>query len=130
MCMPLNRKPGQSPLSLLAPQRGHTQRHPEHWVSFHFIVDLSFVLLCLGVATYLCWGWHCARRDLSSAQYVPAAAQQSKRDALREQSRRLMEGLGQTIAGQLRSWKLSLLKTRSDLKIQSAGGPRRAIEDD
>jgi len=85
---------------------------PEHWLSFHFFVDLSFVLLCLGVATYLCRVCHRARRDLVDVQRM-LASRQEERDAWRESSRRLREGLGAAIDAQLRDWSLTQVERQT-----------------
>ena len=85
---------------------------PEHWLSFHFFVDLSFVLLCLGVATYLCRACCRARRDLVDVQRM-LASRQEERDAWRESSRRLREGLGAAIDAQLRDWSLTQVERQT-----------------
>lgn len=85
---------------------------PNRLLSVHFAVDLSFVLLCLGVATYLFRGWHRARRDLMRVEQA-LAARADERDAWREQSRRLREGLGAAIDAQLMDWNLTRVERQT-----------------
>jgi DNA-binding CsgD family transcriptional regulator len=85
---------------------------PESWLSFHFFLDLSFVLLCLGVTGYLWRGWHGTRRALASIERV-LEERQEERDAWRESSRRLRDGLGAAIDAQLRAWSLTQVERQT-----------------
>ena len=85
---------------------------PQLGLSLHFFIDLSFVLLCLGVTAYLYRGWHRVQRELACVQHA-LAVRREERDAWRQQSRRLMEGLGEAIDGQLQRWNLTRVERQT-----------------
>ncbi len=79
---------------------------PQYWLSAHVLVELGFIALCLGAATYLTWGWYRTQRSLEQMQSV-LEAQKAERDVWRQRAKEVLEGLGQIIDIQLESWQLT-----------------------
>ena len=67
---------------------------------------MSFILLCLGSAAYLAWGWITTRLSLSLAQQE-VNTEKAERDAWRQRAQGLLKGLGQAIDEQMESWNLT-----------------------
>jgi len=87
---------------------------PEYWFSTHVLFEVGFILLCLGSATYLTWGWYNAQRSLGQAQSA-LEAQKTERDVWRKRVKDLLEGLGRAIDIQMESWKLTPVEKETAL---------------
>jgi|APSaa5957512622_1039677.scaffolds.fasta_scaffold92671_2 DNA-binding CsgD family transcriptional regulator len=79
---------------------------PETWYSFHMLVEILFLLLCLGTAAWLGRGWMEARRTLADLR-CSRDQHQVERDAWRSRAQRFLKGLGEEIDGQMTVWHLT-----------------------
>lgn len=87
---------------------------PEQGFSFHLLFEMSFILLGLGGALYLGWGWFAAQRALSRVQ-ESLVLRQAERDAWSRRARDLLAGLGRAIDTQLDAWHLTPMEKETAL---------------
>jgi DNA-binding CsgD family transcriptional regulator len=87
---------------------------PEPGLSFHLFFEISFILLGLGGAVYLAWGWFAAQRSLSRVQ-ESLSLRQAERDAWSQRARDLLAGLGRAIDVQLDAWQLTPMEKETAL---------------
>jgi DNA-binding CsgD family transcriptional regulator len=103
---------------------------PQRWISFHVIFELLMITGALLMATTLWFGWWKAERSLEE-MLEHLNARRAERDAWRDNARKALEGLGQAVDAQFRSWQLTpaerevallLLKGYSHKHVASATG--------
>lgn len=80
-------------------------RPPTPW-SLHVLAEATLVLMSLGAASYLAWGWYSALREVQSLE-AEVAERQAERDAWKGRAGRLLEGLSEAMADQFSSWELT-----------------------
>ena len=79
---------------------------PSEWLSVHILFEVCFILLGLGGAAYMAWGWYETQRSLSQVQHA-LSLRQAERDAWSQRARDLLAGLGRAIDIQLEAWQLT-----------------------
>lgn len=79
---------------------------PTTALSFHVLVELTFITLCLGGVAYLWRGWSGARDQLIGSQRA-LLDREVERDRWREETKRLLAGLGAAIEAQFERWELT-----------------------
>ena len=103
---------------------------PERWLSFHVIFETLMIAGALLMATTLWLGWWKAERSLEEIR-ADLEARGAERDAWRDNARKALEGLGQAVDKQFRTWQLTpaerevallLLKGYSHKHVASATG--------
>jgi len=80
-------------------------RPPSLW-SLHTLAEATLVLMSLGAASYLAWGWYSALREVRSLE-VEVAERRAERDAWRDRAGRLLEGLSEAMSDQFVAWELT-----------------------
>ena len=80
----------------------------------HVILEVVFLLLCLVSAFFLGSGWLRARGKLARIR-AAMAAREDERDKFRDQSKKLLAGLGEVIDVQLREWNLTAAERETAL---------------
>lgn len=79
---------------------------PMRLISFHSGIELLIVLLSLGAAAYLAWGWYSAQsRLVESVQESDRLSRE--RQEWEDRVADLMEGLGSAISDQFEAWALT-----------------------
>lgn len=73
---------------------------------FHVVFELLLLAICLGAVAALWLGWMRAQRSLARAR-ESLERQRDERDAWRRRAETLLQGLGEAIDLQLRSWQLT-----------------------
>jgi DNA-binding CsgD family transcriptional regulator len=103
---------------------------PARWVSFHVIFETLMIAGALLMATTLWLGWWKAERSLEQMR-DRLEARKAERDEWRENARKALEGLGEAVDAQFRTWQLTpaerevallLLKGYSHKHVASATG--------
>ncbi len=89
---------------------------PERWLTTHVVVDLAIVLLCLATTAYLWHGWRRAQQSLQRV-HASLSERQVERDAWRTRAQSLLNGLGEAIDEQMRSWQLTAAERETALLL-------------
>ena len=84
--------------------------------SVHVLAELLLVVLSLGAASWLAWGWYRALRDVRAlaAQVVEGRAE---RDAWKARAGRLLDGLAEAMAEQFELWGLTPAERETALML-------------
>ncbi len=98
---------------------------PQEWLSIHVVVEIGFVLLCLGSVLYLWLGWVQARHSLEHAE-GRLAANEVERDRWRGRASRLLHGLGAEIDSQFERWSLTPAERQVALLLLKGLGHKEA----
>ena len=98
---------------------------PQEWLSVHVLVEIGFVLLCLGSVLYLWLGWMQARQTLGQAE-GRLAANEVERDHWRGRATRLLRGLGAEIDAQFERWSLTPAERQVALLLLKGLGHKQA----
>lgn len=93
-------------LIMLAASLDLVMDRPERLLSLHVLAEASLVLLSLGAATWLAWGWYEALRDVRELE-AAVAQRQAERDAWKTRAGRVLEGLAEAMDAQFASWELT-----------------------
>lgn len=80
----------------------------------HLVLEVVFLLLCVLSALFLGHGWLRARNKLGRIRAV-MAEREEERDKFRDQSKKLLAGLGEVIDVQLREWNLTVTERETAL---------------
>jgi DNA-binding CsgD family transcriptional regulator len=80
----------------------------------HLVLEVVFLLLCMLSALFLGQGWLRARNKLGRIRAV-MAEREEERDKFRDQSKKLLAGLGEVIDVQLREWNLTVTERETAL---------------
>lgn len=89
---------------------------PESLLSFHVAAEASLVLLTLGAATWLTWGWYGALKEVRALQSA-VSDREAERDAWQEQAGQILLGLGRAIDDQFTAWKLTPTERETALML-------------
>ena len=79
---------------------------PSTFWSVHILAEATLVLVSLGAASYLTWGWYDALRDVRSLE-VAVAQRQAERDAWKQQASQALQGLSVAMDAQFDAWELT-----------------------
>lgn len=79
---------------------------PDRWWTPHVVFEIALVGTALGLAIYLWAGWSRAARSLAETRRA-LEERRIERDAWRRSARGLLEGLGEAIDRQFRTWHLT-----------------------
>lgn len=96
---------------------------PMPLLSFHMMVEVTFISICVGTSIYLWVGWNRTRHSLLRTEET-LAANRSERDLWRSRVDRYMRGLGEEIDAQLRRWKLTPAERETALLLLKGYGHR------
>jgi DNA-binding CsgD family transcriptional regulator len=83
-----------------------TMDRPRTLWSLHAMAEILLVLVSLGAASWLAWGWLRALGDVRSLE-VEVAARRAERDAWKERAGRVLQGLAEAMADQFAAWGLT-----------------------
>jgi len=89
---------------------------PKDLFSAHVLFELGLILVSLGAAAYLAFGWYRSTRSLATTR-VALSNRQMERDAWREQAQRALEGLGSAIDQQFDKWHLTPTERETALAL-------------
>jgi DNA-binding CsgD family transcriptional regulator len=96
---------------------------PMSLLSFHMLVELTFISLCVATCIYLWLGWMGARHSLLATE-ERLAENRTERDLWRSRVEKHMRGLGAEIDLQLRRWKLTPAERETALLLLKGYGHR------
>jgi len=74
--------------------------------SVHVLAEATLVLVSLGAASYLAWGWYSTLREVRTLEAVVAQGQ-AERDAWKRQAAQALQGLSVAIDAQFDAWGLT-----------------------
>lgn len=74
--------------------------------SVHVLAEATLVLVSLGAASYLAWGWYGTLREVRTLEAV-VAERQAERDAWKRQAAQALHGLSEAIDAQFDTWGLT-----------------------
>lgn len=100
---------------------------PRHWHSAHSLFEMAYLVVCLGATVWLGRGWYLARLELLHTRSV-LSQREVDRDNWRQQAQVLLEGMGEAIDKQLRSWELTTMERETALLLLK-GYSHQAIAD-
>lgn len=89
---------------------------PGTWLRTHGIVELVFIVLCVGSALYLGRSWQASDRSLGEAR-VELQSRQVERDAWKRRAESLLRGLGEALDAQLDDWGLTPAEKETALML-------------
>lgn len=89
---------------------------PSTWLSFHVLVEIAFVALCLASAAYLGAAWLRTERSLRRVRRA-LREKRSERDQWRHRAQHALRGLGEAIDAQLESWALTPTEKETALLV-------------
>jgi DNA-binding CsgD family transcriptional regulator len=79
---------------------------PETLWSVHVLAEATLVLVSLGAASYLAWGWYGTLRDVRTLE-AEVEQRRAERDAWKQQAAQALEGLAVAMEAQFDSWELT-----------------------
>jgi len=79
---------------------------PTSWVTVHVILEVALILLSLGSAGFLAWGWYATQRRLERAR-LALANLEAEQHAWQRDAEQWLTGLRRSIEEQLDRWELS-----------------------
>jgi DNA-binding CsgD family transcriptional regulator len=79
---------------------------PMNWLSLHIVVELGIIILSLGTALYLGFGWYHSLESVDRLEHQ-LAERQAERDAWQASAERQLDGLSQAIMSQFENWGLT-----------------------
>lgn len=79
---------------------------PQTLWSLHVLAEGAVVLLSLGAASWLAWGWFSAMRDVRRLEQT-VAVRQAERDEWRLRAGRVLQGLAEAMSEQFAEWGLT-----------------------
>jgi DNA-binding CsgD family transcriptional regulator len=103
---------------------------PEHWLSFHVLLETAAALSALALATRLWLGWHRAERTVAELKQS-LRERGAERDAWRSSAQVALDGLARAMDVQFSAWRLTpaerevallLLKGYSHKQVAQATG--------
>ena len=100
-----------------------SDRPTDLW-SLHVLAEASLVLLSLGAASYLTWGWYAALRDIRSLEAV-VEEKRAERDAWRERASQALSGLAQAMDAQFDAWELTGAERETALMLLKGHSHKR-----
>lgn len=100
-----------------------SDRPTDLW-SLHVLAEASLVLLSLGAASYLTWGWYRALRDIRSLEAV-VEEKRAERDAWRERASQALSGLSQAMNAQFDAWELTGAERETALMLLKGHSHKR-----
>jgi DNA-binding CsgD family transcriptional regulator len=74
--------------------------------SVHILAEATLVLVSLGAATYLAWGWYGTLGDIQVLE-AEVAQRQAERDAWKQQASQALQGLAVAMDAQFDAWELT-----------------------
>lgn len=79
---------------------------PTTLLSAHVLFELAFIALCLGGVAWVWHGWLGARAELAGSRQA-LRDREAERDRWRDETQRLLAGLGAAIEAQFERWGLT-----------------------
>ena len=98
-------------------------RPPTLW-SVHVLAELGLVLLSLGTAAYLTWGWYGTLRNVHDLEET-VAQRQAERDLWKERAGRVLQGLSEAMSDQFSSWGLTDAERETALMLLKGYSTKR-----
>ncbi len=89
---------------------------PDTLWSVHVLAEITLVLLSMGAASYLAWGWYRTLRDVRSLE-VEVAERRAERDAWKARAGRVLDGLSSAMSDQFERWKLTAAERETALML-------------
>ncbi|HKJ03134.1 MAG TPA: hypothetical protein VJ997_11785 [Longimicrobiales bacterium] len=80
-------------------------RPPTLW-SVHVLAEATLVLVSLGAASYLAWGWYGTLREVRTLE-AEVAERRAERDAWKERASQALQGLSEALDAQFDAWELT-----------------------
>jgi DNA-binding CsgD family transcriptional regulator len=100
---------------------------PRTWRQIHGIVEIMFIVLCLGSALALGRAWHRSEGSLLRARQA-LQARQAERDAWRQRAESLLRGLGEAIDERLDAWGLTPAEKETALLLLKGFSHKEAAQ--
>lgn len=97
------------------------------WPRLHLALELVTALVGMVAAAALAWGWRSAMRGETEAREA-LAERRAERDEWRESARRALEGLGQALNAQFRTWDLTPTEREVALLLLKGYSHKRIAE--
>lgn len=79
---------------------------PTAFRGVHVLAEVTLVLVSLGAASWLTWGWYQALRNVGTLR-VAVAERQAERDAWQVRARQALRGLAEAMDAQFDLWDLT-----------------------
>lgn len=89
---------------------------PRTLLSMHVLFELALLVVSVGAAAYLGWGWYRAMAEVRALR-AAGDARKRERDAWRSRSGRALEGLSQALDAQFGAWDLTPAERETALMI-------------
>lgn len=89
---------------------------PRTLLSMHVLFELALLMVSLGAATYLGWGWYSAMTEVRALR-AAEDARDREHAAWRSRSGRALEGLGEALGAQFDAWELTPAERETALMV-------------
>ncbi|MDP2959472.1 MAG: LuxR C-terminal-related transcriptional regulator [Longimicrobiales bacterium] len=84
--------------------------------SVHVLAEATLVLVSLGAAAWLAWGWYEALRDVRALEAAVVAGQ-AERDAWKARAGQALQGLAEAMDSQFDAWELTAAERETALML-------------
>ena len=84
--------------------------------SVHVLAEATLVLVSIGAASYLAWGWYGTLRDVRTLE-AEVEQRRAERDAWKERASLALEGLSVAMDAQFDSWELTAAERETALML-------------